>query len=353
MARFLLLLTNEFKLARTAILIHVVAVVQPSILFLLMSFTLVHPTFEMNVAPPVTEAGRALLEAMAQVDSPAGVDYIAPVVVDSASLGNLYQIVTVEERGGVPTAVQRYGLIDSNLVKNLRNRLTAAVLRVWDAALDGSAVAIEEHPWLPYDVPYPVYFGMALLPLATFLAGAITGGVLTAQDFEFGTALVYRLSPIPPALVVGARLVRLVLFSLLSGGVVCAVVGLRTGFWPGDFWRLGAVLVSMAVISSSVGMVLGLLLRRSIPTFVLGLSLSLGGWIFGSGFALASGFGGVYEGISRLTPNAYAVELLFPAYYGVEVGNLLRSMLFLAVFTVVLPVSLLFVYRRRMMEQGP
>ena len=353
MARFLLLLTNEFKLARTAIPIHVVAVVQPAVLFLLISFILVHPTFEMNVAPPATEAGWALLEAMAQVDSPAGVDYIAPVIVDSAGLGDQRQIVTVEERGGVPTAVQQYGLIDSNQVKNLRNLLTAAALRIWNATLDGSAVAVEEHPWLPYDVPYPVYFGMALLPLATFLAGAITGGVLTAQDFEFGTTLVYRLSPISPALVVGARLVRLVLFSLLSGGVVCGVVGLRTGFWPGDLWRLGGVLVSMAVLSSSVGMILGLLLRRSIPAFVLGLSLSLGGWIFGSGFALASGFGGVYEGISRLTPTAYAVELLFPAYYGVGVGDAPRSMLSLAVFTVVLPVSLLCVYRWRVVGQGP
>jgi hypothetical protein len=352
MARFLLLLTNEFKLARTAIPIHVVAIAQPAILFLLISFILVHPTFEMNVSPPDTEAGRALLEAMKEVGSPAGVDYIAPVIVDSADLGDLRQIVTVEERGGVPTAVQRYGLIDSNQVKNLRNRLTAAALRMWDATLDGSAVAVEEHPWLPLDVPYPVYFGMALLPLATFVAGAITGGVLTAQDFEFGTMLVYRLSPMPPALVVGARLVRLVLFSLLSGGVVCAVVGLRTGFWPGDLWRLGAVLVSMAIVSSSVGMILGLLLRLTIPAFVLGLSLSLGGWIFGSGFALASGFGGLYEGISRLTPNGYAVELLFPAYYGVEVGDPLRATSALAVFTVTLLIALSFVYRWRVAGQA-
>ena len=123
MARFLLLLANEFKLARTAIPIHVVAVAQPSVLFLLISFILVHPTFEMNLTPPSTEAGRTLLEAMARVDSPAGVDYIAPVIVDSAGLGNLRQIVMVEERNGVrelivpgPDGTEIRGTLDS---KNL------------------------------------------------------------------------------------------------------------------------------------------------------------------------------------------------------------------------------------------
>ncbi len=72
MKRFLSLLTNEFRLARTAIPIHVVVILQPTVMFLLMSAILVHPTFDMNVTRPAGEQGRALVEAMTEVGSPIG-----------------------------------------------------------------------------------------------------------------------------------------------------------------------------------------------------------------------------------------------------------------------------------------
>jgi hypothetical protein len=37
MTRFRLLVLNEFKLARTAVLVHLIAIFQPAILFVLMS----------------------------------------------------------------------------------------------------------------------------------------------------------------------------------------------------------------------------------------------------------------------------------------------------------------------------
>ena len=42
-------------------------------------------------------------------------------------------------------------VIDSNMVKNFRNRLTAAALRFWNNSLGSHAVQIEEHPRLPKD----------------------------------------------------------------------------------------------------------------------------------------------------------------------------------------------------------
>jgi len=352
MTRFYLFLLNEFKLARTAIPIHMVAILQPSILFLFLSFILVHPTFKVNVSQPLMDEGHVLVEAMEQVGSPIGADYIDPIIVDSKELGDLRQIITVKERDGVPTAVQQYGLIDSNQVKNLRNRLTAAALHLWNAELKGRALSIKEHTWLPYDAPYTVYFGMALLPMAAFVAAAIIGGVLTAQDFELKTTLEYRLSPVSPVLILGARLVRLVLSSLLSACMLLVVAGLVTGFWPGNIWRLGGVLLTIAIMASCMGIILGLLFRSTIPAYISGLSLALAGWIFGGGFALASGFGGVYERISRLTPNAHAVELCFPAFYRVEIGNPLRSALVLIVFSVISLSLLFFTYRWRVTKQA-
>ncbi|MBN2394640.1 MAG: hypothetical protein JXR84_28170, partial [Anaerolineae bacterium] len=174
MNRFRLLIVNEFKLARTALPIHLVAILQPVLMYLLMTEVLVFATFDMYVAQPTTDEGRALVPAMREVGSPIGLPYINPILVPQSDMAQLKaaaprQIIIVESRDGVPTAVQRFGLIDSNQVKNLRNRLTAAALRLWNTALGSASVTVEEHPWLPVDVPYTVYFGLAMLPMATFV----------------------------------------------------------------------------------------------------------------------------------------------------------------------------------------
>ena len=87
MTRFRLLLVNEFKLSRTAIPIHLVVLLQPTVMYLLMSVILVHPTFDMYVTPPDSPEGRALVAA--RMASQMGKDHF-PRPVDRARLGLLY-----------------------------------------------------------------------------------------------------------------------------------------------------------------------------------------------------------------------------------------------------------------------
>ena len=351
MARFRLLLVNEFKLFRTAIPIHLVAIFQPTVMYLLMAVILVHPTFDMYVDRPSTGEGRVLVAAMEKVGSPIGLPYINPILIDWDGESISRQVITVGEQDGAPTAVQHYGLIDSNLVKNLRNRLTAAALRMWDSELGSEAVVVEEFPWLPGDVPYTVYFGMALLPMTAFLAASIMGAILTAQEFEFGTIFEYQLAPVPVPLVLGARLARLVLSALISAGILLTAVGLVTGFWPDSLLQVVLILLPVTIIAGCLGVLAGLLMRRSIPAFLVGLVGSFVGWVLGSGFGLAAGFGQLYEAISRLTPFTHATELLFSQYYGASIGRPVASVLFLVATATVMLVLTGLAYRWRVMSQ--
>jgi hypothetical protein len=357
MTRFRLLLANEFKLSRTAIPIHLVVLLQPTVMYLLMSVILVHPTFDMYVTQPDSQEGRALVAAMGQVGSPIGVPYIHPIVLGASPAewaagtrgegSGSRQVITVESRDGVPTAVQRYGLIDSNIVKNLRNRLTAAALRLWNSKLGHRAVTVEEHPWLPRDSPYMVYFGMAMLPMTAFLAASVLGAVLTAQEFEQRTILEYRLAPTPVSFILGARLMRLLITACLAAGVLLVAVGVRTGAWPDSLWRVTLILLPVALIAGGIGIVAGLVLRKTIPAFLVGLVGSFVGWLLGSAFGLAPGFSRGYEMVSQLAPNTHAVELLFPCYYGMSIGTPLLSVLILVFFsgTLVLLTSLIYRWR--------
>jgi hypothetical protein len=351
MTRFRLLLVNEFKLFRTAIPIHVVALFQPTVMYLLMSVILVHPTFDMYVDRPTTEAGRALVAAMEEVGSPIGLPYIQPIVVDWDGGEVARQVVAVQQRDGGQTAVQTYGLIDSNLVKNFRNRLTAAGLRLWNYELVNEAVVVEERPWLPRDVPYTVYFGMALLSMTAFLSASILGAFLTAQEFESQTIVEYRLAPVAVASILAARLTRLVISALISATILLVAVGLLTDYWPASPWLVGLILLPVAVIAGSLGVVAGLLMRRIIPAFLVGLVASFVGWIMGSAFGLAAGFGGWYERISRLTPFTHATELLFRQYYGASIGRPLVSVLFLVVLSAAMLVLVTIAYRWRVLGQ--
>ena len=79
MSRFGLLVLNEFRLFRTAVPIHLVAILQPTLMYVLMSVILVSPTFDMQIARPLGNEGNALLAAMVEVGSPIGQPYINPM----------------------------------------------------------------------------------------------------------------------------------------------------------------------------------------------------------------------------------------------------------------------------------
>jgi ABC-type multidrug transport system permease subunit len=352
LSRLRLLLRNEFKLFRTSIPIHAVALLQPAILYVLMSAILVHPTFEMQVDRPSSAAGDALLAAMARVGSPIGLPYIRPVLVEWDGEQVTRQVVAVKERGGVPVAVQHFGLVDSNLVKNYRNRLTAAALLVWEDDLGPRSVVVEQHAWLARDVPYTVYFGMAILPMAVFVAASMLGAILAAQEFELRTVVEYRLAPLAPGWVLGARLVRLVLFAMISAAILLVVVGLVTGAWPAAPGGVLLVLLPVALIAGAIGTIAGLLLQRAIPAFLVALVTSFAGWLMGSAFGLAASFGGWYARLSRLTPLTHAVELLFPHYYGTSIGYPAVSILFLALVSAAMVALTGVVYHARILRQA-
>ncbi|MCJ7623490.1 MAG: ABC transporter permease [Anaerolineaceae bacterium] len=352
MRRFFLLLLNEFKMFRTALVVHMIAILQPTLMYMLMAVIMVVPTFDMYVVQPETQLGQELLAAMEEVGSPIGPDYINPILVSEADPG-YRQVVAVLEVDGFPTALQRYGYIDSNLVKNLRNRLTAAALVLWNQKLGSQAVTIKEHPWMPRDVPYTVYFGMAMVPLAAYLAASMIGGYLMAQEFENETILEYRLCPTSPLLLLAARITRLLLTGLVAAGILYTALGLISGVWASSTLAVFFILLPLTLVAGCIGLLAGLLTRSSLPSFLAALSSAFGFWLLGSGFGLAAGFPPAFERISRLIPNTPIVEMLFPYFYfGRQVAAYpIAALLQLIGYCLLLLALVVLVYHRRVLTR--
>ncbi|MBN1316233.1 MAG: hypothetical protein JXA42_12215 [Anaerolineales bacterium] len=354
MKRFWLLLRSEFTLFRTTIPIHLVGIFQPALMFSLIALTLVTPTFDVWVQRAATPLEDDLVDAMEQVGSPIGYPYIAPILVDeeSASDSTVGQIITIENIDGVPTAIQYFGLIDSNMVKNFRNRLTNAALILWNRSLGDKAVTIEQIPLLPFDAPYNVYFGMAMLPLAAFIASSLIGAFQAAQEFEFKTIIEYRLSPVSIGLILGGRVIRLSLTGLISSLMLMVVVGATNKVWPASLGAAVLVFSAVAFFGGCLGTAAGLMIQIPLPSFVICLGASFFCWVVGSAYGLASGFGGAYEALSHFTPNSHAVELLFPLYFGITVGDSQQAVMMLFGFCSIMFAITLFTYWRKVKQAG-
>ncbi|MCJ7715409.1 MAG: ABC transporter permease [Anaerolineales bacterium] len=327
-----------------------IAILQPTLMFLLMSVIMVVPTFEMMVLQPSSDDGDNLVAAMEEVGSPIGPDYIQTILVDQPDPIHR-QVIEIVHLNGKPTAIQKFGYIDSNLVKNLRNRLTASLLVLWNQDLGSQAIKLNEHPWLPQDIPYTVYFGMAMIPLAAYLSAAMIGGYLMAQEFEGGTILFYRLSPTPYPLLLAAKITRLLLTGLASAFILYTALGLITGVWATSILSIFSIILPLTLIAACIGLLAGLLTQSSLPSFLVGLASAFAFWLIGSGFGLAAGFSPLFEGISRLIPNTLVIEMLFPYFYfGREVAAFpLRAQLQLAGYCLALVAAVGAVYRQRVL----
>jgi hypothetical protein len=322
MARhFIRLIWNEFLLVRSNLAVLLIAVFQPALLYFLMTLVLVHPTFDLNFVPSDNPDDERLLQAMNEVGVQSGVPYINPIILSTPSFSTGSQYIQIVEDGGVPVAVQHFALVDSNMVKNYRNRLTAAGLIVWNEELGRGGIKITEKPLLPVDVPYRVYFGLAVAPMAAFLATMLIGATSTTHDFENDTFLEYRLSPLHTGRIMAARIMRTMLFGYFAAGVLFIMIWLLSGYKPHS-WIMSAVyLLPICLIGSSLGVSIGLAIRRPLPAFVLSLASTFVFWLLGGAFGLPSGFNSYYQIVSKFIPNTHVVELMFPLFYGIQVGT--------------------------------
>ena len=160
---------------------------------------------------------------------------------------------------------------------------------------------------LPHDTGYVQYLGVSSIALAAVIAGGVLGGIVTAREWEQGTARLLRLSPGGARPVLAGRLFAAALVGFIASGLTALTVIYGYGVPVHHPFEVMAALACTVGCATMLGGVLGAFLKKTlvITPLILGITLP---------FYLDSG---------ALEPQRFDGEKLFwfahfsPTYYGV------------------------------------
>ena len=205
-------------------------------------------------------------------------------------------------------------------------------------------VAIAEHDLRKTNVSFLQYQVIPIIVLIIISAGLLGAALLTARDFERGTAKMMVLSP--------AGRLPLVLGRLLGGSLITAALvapllclGFLNNYAPYCAERSGmlcvwmlsvpswthalalaALLVAVTLTTVGLGTLLGLASRDERTVTMVGLNAAAYLFFLGGGFTTVAFLPAWIQTASRLIPTSYAIEGLRQALFYPELMNFGRDL---------------------------
>ena len=212
--------------------------------------------------------------------------------------------------GGIATVQLTVDNVNLDMAEDVRRAVPAAAA-IFAERLDLPGVRVRPRlvNLLPKDTGYVEYLGVSAVALAAVVAGGVLGGTVVAREWETGAARMLLVAPSGAAPVLIGRLGAAAGMGVLASGVTGLVVRFGYGVPAAHPLEVIAGIVFTVLASTSLGGLLGAVLRRTLPITPLVLGTQLP-------FYLDSG---------ALEPQRFDGEVLFwlahlsPAYFGVGV----------------------------------
>jgi ABC-2 type transport system permease protein len=184
------------------------------------------------------------------------------------------------------------------------------------------------------DVAFGTYQLLPVLLLLVITLGVLGGALLGSRDHERGTRVFLELTPLPRSSFVVGRLLGTLLITL---GLVAPVVLYLT--WrgsvappPGHWPPFVAVLVATAVLSSALGTLLGVVLRRATTVALAGVTVASYLFFLGGGFTTIAFLPGWLRTISRGVPTRYAIDAMRQTLFYPDLKDVTTNLVALAAF---------------------
>ncbi len=198
------------------------------------------------------------------------------------------------------------------------------------------------------DVDFLHYQVVPVLILLIINVGMLSSAVLSSRDRERRTDRVLALAPVSPLIRIAAR---------LTGGLLTTMLAVIPVTWilvathqiapPSGHWlALVGVLGVTALLSVSLGSLLGVALRRSTTVALAAVILASYLFFLGGGFTTIAFLPPWLREVSRLVPTRYAIDALRQCLFYPDLAHVASNLVTVAGFAVAALAASVLVLRR-------
>jgi hypothetical protein len=339
----------RFLLAqRTFVAISLVA---PLLAFLV--FYLLLPSdimFPVEVLEPQSSAAREFTSFMSQLKNPAGTPYLDVQVVGpeeaerSLSTGERMALLEVPPElthrdNGIARArvVLHYDKVNTNLIKNILDRVNLAVVRHLEYQELGSRrINIDGEPLYPVDIDWFRYMATGIYVYSLLLASSICGGIMVTREFEGGTMKLLRLAPSGTTRVYGAKVITAVLQAIVGASIFLIAANRFTEFWPTNWWSFSTASLLLMIIGALLVVLVAMVVQASLPLFLFLLVTNIAIWLIGGAFGPIVFFSETVQLIASILPTTYGMSIIRLTVFGGGLSSLLPNLAALTASALVL-----------------
>jgi ABC-2 type transport system permease protein len=209
-------------------------------------------------------------------------------------------------------------------------------------------VNIAESDLRQTDVDFLHYQVVPVLILLIINVGMLSSAVLSSRDRERRTDRVLALAPVSPTARIAAR---------LTGGMLVTAAVTIPVTWiliathqiappDGHWWALIGVLTLTALLSVSLGSLLGVALKRSTTVALAAVILASYLFFLGGGFTTIAFLPNWLQEVSRVVPTRYSIDALRQSLFYSDLSNVANNLLTVTGFALAALAASVFVLRR-------
>lgn len=168
--------------------------------------------------------------------------------------------------------------VNTDMTDDVQRGLPSAIVRLGAKLhLADIHVRVDEQDMIPHDTGFIPYLVVSGLVLNAFVIAGILSATAVAREFETGTARLLALAPGAAFFPLAGRAMATTLLAAVAMLLPLAVVVFGYHVVPLHPWAVLGELLLCTVLFSCLGIVLGALLKRTVPvaSLIVGLSLPL------------------------------------------------------------------------------
>lgn len=152
------------------------------------------------------------------------------------------------------------------------------------------------------------YLATGIIVFTALFGGMANTSYVSAREWEESTIKSLLVTPQPLLGVVLAKLITGAVQTIVSVAVITLLSVLFLDVSPeGDLLSIAAVLLLTVVASCSLGLLLSVVMRRSIPAMMGSILIAISLWFVGGGFGPVSFYRGDLQAIAWKLPSTYAI----------------------------------------------